>query len=224
MWVWGISPHIQTRICATKEPTMLILIDNYDSFTYNLAHLLGDLGLPTRVLRNDAATPDEILALNPQAIVFSPGPKDPNHAGICLDLTRAAADRRIPLFGVCLGCQIIAQAFGGHIIRAPTPVHGKTDRIRHDGSPLFAGIKNDFTATRYHSLIVDADRLPASLAPTAHGKDDILMAFQHRDLPLYGVQFHPESIASEHGHRLLANFAALSGIPLPDQADQEQNP
>ena len=196
---------------------MLLLIDNYDSFTYNLVHLLAELGLECRVVRNDALAMDEILALKPQGVILSPGPKDPDHAGICLELVRESQGR-FPVFGVCLGCQVIAQAFGGRILRAPEPVHGKLDQIHHNGSDIFENIKGTFEATRYHSLIVDADNLPPQLQATAHNKSNILMALRHKDLPIFGVQFHPESIASQYGREILANFAALSGIETKEAA------
>ena len=193
---------------------MLLLIDNYDSFAYNLVHLLAGLGLETRVARNDAMDAAEIVALAPRAVILSPGPKDPDHAGVCLELVRESRGR-IPVFGVCLGCQVVAQAFGARIVRAPAPVHGKVDSIHHDGEGIFAGVEDGFTATRYHSLMVAPDSLPAALVATARSRDGILMALRHREWPLFGVQFHPESIASEHGRRILANFAALGGIALP---------
>ena len=192
---------------------MLLLIDNYDSFTYNLVHLLAELGLECRVVRNDALTMEEIVALKPQGVILSPGPKDPDHAGICLELVRESQGR-FPVFGVCLGCQVVAQAFGGRITRAPEPVHGKLDQIHHDGSDIFQNIPDSFAATRYHSLIIDAETLPQQLHATAHNKSNILMALRHKDLPIFGVQFHPESIASQYGRQILANFAALSGIKV----------
>ncbi|HEX4261162.1 MAG TPA: aminodeoxychorismate/anthranilate synthase component II [Acetobacteraceae bacterium] len=194
---------------------MLLLIDNYDSFTFNLYHFLGDLGARCEVRRNDAITPDAALALAPEAIVLSPGPCTPSEAGICLDLIAAAAGR-IPILGVCLGHQAIGQAFGAEVVRAPVPMHGKTSAIRHQGSDVFAGLPSPFTATRYHSLTVTEASLPDFLAPTAWSEDGVLMGLRHRVLPIWGVQFHPESIASAHGHDLLANFLALargSGAP-----------
>jgi anthranilate synthase component 2 len=184
---------------------LFLLIDNYDSFTYNLWHYLGELGAEAKVFRNDALTVDQALAMRPEGIVISPGPCDPDRAGICLELVRRAAGR-VPLLGVCLGHQAIGQAFGGHIVRAPTPVHGKTSAIHHDGRGLFAGLPSPFEATRYHSLIVDKASLPACLEVTAWTEDGLIMALAHRELNLHGVQFHPESIASEHGHRVLGNF------------------
>ncbi len=188
---------------------MILLIDNYDSFTFNLYHFLGDLGAVTEVRRNDSLSVDEALALAPEAIVLSPGPCTPNEAGICLDLIAAAAARRIPLLGVCLGHQAIGQAFGGKVVRAPTPVHGKVWPVQHGGTDIFAGLPSPFLATRYHSLVVED--LPETLIPTARTSDGLVMGMAHRDLPIWGVQFHPESIASEHGHDLLRNFLALAG-------------
>ena len=188
---------------------MILLIDNYDSFTFNLYHFLGDLGAVTEVRRNDSLSVDEALALAPEAIVLSPGPCTPNEAGICLDLIAAAAARRIPLLGVCLGHQAIGQAFGGKVVRAPTPVHGKVWPVQHGGTDIFAGLPSPFLATRYHSLVVED--LPETLIPTARTSNGLVMGMAHRDLPIWGVQFHPESIASEHGHDLLRNFLALAG-------------
>jgi anthranilate synthase component 2 len=188
---------------------MILLIDNYDSFTFNLVHYLGELGATCDVRRNDTLTPDDALALNPEAIVISPGPCSPNEAGICLDLIRAAAGR-IPLLGVCLGHQAIGQAFGGDIIRAPSPMHGKVSAITHDGSGVFAGLPSPYNATRYHSLTVDPATLPACLIANAHTNDGVIMGLRHATLPIHGVQFHPESIASEHGHALLKNFLTLA--------------
>jgi len=188
---------------------MILLIDNYDSFTFNLVHYLGELGADCDVRRNDALTAAEAMALNPEAIVISPGPCTPNEAGICLDLIAAAAGR-IPLLGVCLGHQAIGQAFGGDVVRAPVPMHGKVSRVHHASSDIFAGLSNPFDATRYHSLIVRAETLPASLIPTAHTEDGLIMGLRHQAFPVYGVQFHPESIASQHGHDLLRNFLNLA--------------
>lgn len=190
---------------------MLLLIDNYDSFTYNLYHYLGELGAETVVCRNDQITVKDILAMKPDAIILSPGPCTPNEAGICLDLIPAIAGK-IPLLGVCLGHQAIGQAYGGHVVRAPQVMHGKTSLIRHHGTDLFEGLPNPFTATRYHSLIVARPSLPDCLAVTAETQDGLIMGLRHRDLPLYGVQFHPESIATEHGHALLGNFLKLAGM------------
>jgi len=187
---------------------MFLLIDNYDSFTYNLWHYLGELGAEVVVKRNDALSVADALALKPQGIVISPGPSDPDRAGICLELIAKAG--RIPLLGVCLGHQAIGQAFGGKVVRATVPMHGKLSAIRHHDSGVFAGLPNPFDATRYHSLIVDRASLPASLAITAETEDGIIMGLQHRERPVHGVQFHPESIASQGGHRLLKNFLALA--------------
>ena len=190
---------------------MLVLIDNYDSFAYNLVHFLGELGAEVSVWRNDAIGVDEVLARRPEAIVLSPGPCDPDKAGICLELARRAAGRT-PILGVCLGHQAIAQAFGARIVRAPAPMHGKLSAIRHRGGALFTGIPSPFEATRYHSLTVAPDSLPEVFEATADTGDGAIMAISHRDLPIHGVQFHPESIASEHGHDLLANFLRIAGV------------
>ncbi|HZL58083.1 MAG TPA: aminodeoxychorismate/anthranilate synthase component II [Stellaceae bacterium] len=187
---------------------MFLLIDNYDSFTYNLWHYLGELGAEVVVKRNDALTVAQALALRPQGIVISPGPSDPDHAGICLDLIARAG--RIPVLGVCLGHQAIGQAFGGKVVRAPTPMHGKLSAIRHDGSSVFAGLPSPFDATRYHSLIVARAGLPKALRITAETADGIVMGLAHAERPVHGVQFHPESIASQGGHDLLKNFLALA--------------
>ena len=188
---------------------MILLIDNFDSFTFNLVHLLGDVGARCDVRRNDALTPSQALAMAPEAIVLSPGPCTPNEAGICLALIREAAGR-IPVLGVCLGHQAIGQAFGGTVLRAPAPMHGKISQVRHDGRGIFAGLPSPFAATRYHSLVVQVSDLPACLEATAWTDDGLIMGLQHRELPIFGVQFHPESIASEQGHALLANFLRLA--------------
>jgi anthranilate synthase/aminodeoxychorismate synthase-like glutamine amidotransferase len=188
---------------------MILLIDNYDSFTFNLVHFLGDVGGRCEVVRNDRLTVEDALARDPEAIVLSPGPCTPNEAGICLDLIAAAAGK-IPLLGVCLGHQAIGQAFGGHVVRAPAPMHGKVSTISHDGRYILEGVPNPFSATRYHSLVVARETLPDVLVPTAWTEDGLIMAMHHRDFPIHGVQFHPESIASEHGHRILANFLAIA--------------
>lgn len=190
---------------------MLLLIDNYDSFTYNLVHYLGELGAESTVRRNDQITAEEALALNPQAIVLSPGPCTPNEAGICLDLIGKAVGR-IPLLGVCLGHQSIGQVYGGKVVRAPTPMHGKLSTIRHHDIGVFKGLPETFEVTRYHSLIVERESLPDCLEITAETEDGIIMGLQHRDHPVHGVQFHPESIASQKGHDLLANFLELAGF------------
>jgi len=187
---------------------MLLLIDNYDSFTYNLAHYLGELGAEVEVRRNDALSADKAIALKPSAIVLSPGPCTPNEAGICLALIEKAAVAKIPLLGVCLGHQAIGQAFGGKVVRAPKPMHGKVSTIRHKGESVFKGLPSPFKATRYHSLTVAPKSMPDALAVTADADDDIIMGLRHKTLPIHGVQFHPESIATEHGHAMLKNFLA----------------
>ena len=189
---------------------MFLLIDNYDSFTYNLYHFLGELGAEIEVRRNDQLSADEALDMRPQGIVLSPGPCDPDRAGICLDLVEKAAGK-LPVLGVCLGHQSIGQAFGGKVVRAPAPMHGKTSAIRHEGKGVFADLPSPLTATRYHSLTVARDSFPEELEITAESEDGVVMGLQHREFPLHGVQFHPESIASEHGHALLGNFLKLSG-------------
>jgi len=194
---------------------MLLLIDNYDSFTYNLYHYMGELGAKTTVCRNDALTVDDIVEMRPQAIVLSPGPSDPDHAGICLE-TIARCAGHIPIFGVCLGHQSIGQAFGGRVVRAPVPMHGKISEISHCNTDLFENLPSPFEATRYHSLMVDLATLPDCLEVTARSDDGVIQGLKHRTLPVYGVQFHPESIATENGHALLANFlklAAATGGP-----------
>ena len=192
---------------------MLLLIDNYDSFTYNLVHYVGELGAETRVVRNDAMDVTEALALRPAGILLSPGPCDPDQAGICLPLTRAAAKAGIPLLGVCLGHQTIGQAFGGCVIRHSEIVHGKMGEIRHSGASVFAGLPSPFDATRYHSLVVERDSLPDCLEVTAELADGTIMGLRHREHPIHGVQFHPESIASQHGHALLRNFLDMMQVP-----------
>ena len=201
---------------------MILLIDNYDSFTFNLVHFLGDLGAVCDVRRNDAITVAAAMAMAPEAIVLSPGPCTPSEAGICLELIAAAAGK-IPLLGVCLGHQAIGQAYGGRILRAQVPMHGKLSPIEHAGSDIFAGLPSPFEATRYHSLIVEDASLPAALAVTARVAagpgDGTIMGLRHRALPVFGVQFHPESIASRHGHDILANFLAIArGANAPAQA------
>jgi len=188
---------------------MIVLIDNYDSFTFNLFHYLGGLGADVVVHRNNKITVDRVLAMDPEAIVLSPGPCTPNEAGICLDLI-AKASPTIPVLGVCLGHQAIGQAFGGEVVRAPVQVHGKTSEITHQGEGVFRGINGPFKATRYHSLIVDRMNLPAELAVTAETADQLIMGLAHRALAVHGVQFHPESIASEHGHLILRNFLDIA--------------
>jgi anthranilate synthase component II len=190
---------------------MLILIDNYDSFTYNLVHYLGELGTESIVIRNDKVSADEVLAKKPKAIVLSPGPCTPNEAGICLDLIKKAGPT-IPILGVCLGHQAIGQAYGGNVVRAPSPMHGKLSTITNNGKGIFKGLPKRFEITRYHSLIVDRATLPDCLEITAETDDGLIMGLQHKSHPVYGVQFHPESIASEQGHALLANFLELAGL------------
>ena len=197
---------------------MLLLIDNYDSFTFNLVHFLGDLGARCEVWRNDKISVDAVLAKQPEAIVLSPGPCTPNEAGICMDLIAAAAGK-IPVLGVCLGHQAIGQVFGGQVVRAPVPMHGKLSAVSHAGTDIFADLPNPFQATRYHSLIVARDSLPDVLVPTAWTDDGIVMGMRHRSLPIFGVQFHPESIASECGHQLLGNFLSIArGTNAPARA------
>jgi anthranilate synthase component 2 len=191
---------------------MILVIDNYDSFTFNLVHYLMELGAETHVVRNDMLTAGEALALRPQAVLLSPGPCTPNEAGVCLDLIAAAAEAKLPLLGVCLGHQSLGQAFGGTVVRAPQVMHGKTSAISHDGSGVFAGLPSPYEATRYHSLLVRESDLPSCFAVNARSEDGIIMGMRHKELPLHGVQFHPESIATEHGHALLANFLTLAGI------------
>ena len=190
---------------------MILVIDNYDSFTYNLVHYLNELGAETLVYRNDALTVQEALGLKPQGVLLSPGPCTPNEAGICLALIGAAPDD-LPILGVCLGHQAIGQAYGGQVVRAKQVMHGKTSAIRHEGKGIFKGLPNPFTATRYHSLSVAEDSLPAELEVTAWAEDGEIMGFQHRTRPVHGVQFHPESIATEGGHQMLANFLELAGV------------
>lgn len=196
-----------------KVLKMLLLIDNYDSFTYNLLHYLGSLGADVVIRRNDALDVDEAMAMNPAGILLSPGPCDPNQAGICLDLIKAAAKTRTPLMGVCLGHQSIGQAFGGHVVQAKDIVHGKMGEILHDGEGLFKDLPSPFAATRYHSLIVERDSLPECLKITAALADGTIMGLQHHELPIHGVQFHPESIRSEHGHAMLQNFLNEMAVP-----------
>jgi anthranilate synthase/aminodeoxychorismate synthase-like glutamine amidotransferase len=202
---------------------MILLIDNYDSFTFNLYHYLGDAGardggFECEVWRNDKLSVEQALAMQPEAIVLSPGPCTPTEAGICLDLIAAAAGK-VPLFGVCLGHQAIGQAFGGNVIRAPVPMHGKVSGISHTGTDIFTGLPSPFHATRYHSLIVERDSLPDTLVASAWTDDGLVMAMHHRTLAIYSVQFHPESIASEHGRTILANFLAIArGTNFPAQA------
>jgi anthranilate synthase component 2 len=193
------------------EARMITLIDNYDSFTYNLVHYLGDLGVACRVYRNDKISVDELLAEEPSAIVLSPGPCTPNEAGICLELIEKN-DGRVPLLGVCLGLQSIGQAYGGKVVRAPKLMHGKLSIIYNSGEGIFQGLPAEFSATRYHSLIVEEKTMPSCLRITASTSDGLVMAVQHQSQPVFGVQFHPESIASAYGHALLANFLRMARI------------
>lgn len=190
---------------------MILVVDNYDSFTWNLVHYLAELGAETRVVRNDDLTAAEAWAMKPEAVLLSPGPCTPNEAGICLALIDTAP-LDMPIFGVCLGHQAMGQAFGGDVIRAKSLMHGKTSPIEHDGRSVFAGLPSPFTATRYHSLAVRRETLPEALEVTAWTADGEIMGLAHRSRPIHGVQFHPESIATEHGHDLLANFLDLAGI------------
>jgi anthranilate synthase component II len=192
---------------------MLLLIDNYDSFTFNLVHYLGELGATCDVRRNDALDVQAAMALRPEGIILSPGPCDPDRAGICLALTEAAAETGIPLLGVCLGHQTIGQAFGGKVVRAEEIVHGKIGAIHHDGKSVFAGLPSPLQATRYHSLIVERESLPDCLEITAWLEDGTIMGLQHKTKPIHGLQFHPESIRSEHGHAMLKNFLDKVAVP-----------
>jgi anthranilate synthase component 2 len=190
---------------------MILVVDNFDSFTYNLVHYLHDLGAETRVVRNDALSAADAIALEPAAIVLSPGPCTPSEAGICLELLRAAPEA-LPVLGVCLGHQAIGQAFGGEVVPARTLMHGKTSAIHHEAAGLFADLPDPFTATRYHSLAVRRESLPSTLTITAWADDGEIMGLQHVARPICGVQFHPESVATEHGHKVLANFLDLAGV------------
>jgi anthranilate synthase component II len=188
---------------------MIVLIDNYDSFAFNLVHYFGELGAEVEVHRNDKVTTGEVVAAEPEAIVLSPGPCTPKEAGICLDLIKAASSS-VPILGVCLGHQAIGDAFGGKVVRAPLPVHGKLSEIRHRGTGVFRGINAPFKATRYHSLVVERDSMPSELTVTAETDNGLVMGLAHSRLPVHGVQFHPESIASEHGHLMLKNFLEIA--------------
>ncbi len=203
---------------VNESETMLLLIDNYDSFTYNLVHYLGELGADIVVKRNDALGVNEAMAMAPEAILLSPGPCDPAQAGICLELTRAAAGAQVPLMGVCLGHQAIGEMFGGKVVRCHEIVHGKMGSMKHDGTGVFAGLPSPFDATRYHSLIVERASLPDCLQVNAELEDGTIMGLRHKELPIHGVQFHPESIASEHGHKLLQNFLDIAGIKTKEVA------
>jgi len=204
----GLHPPLGAR-----TGKMLLLIDNYDSFTYNLVHYVGELGADVVVKRNDALTVQDAMALNPAGILLSPGPCDPDQAGICLALTQAAAETGTPLLGVCLGHQTIGQAFGGNVVRHSEIVHGKMGQVHHTGQGVFAGLPSPFQATRYHSLVVERATCPEVLTITAELEDGTIMGLKHRELPIEGVQFHPESIASEHGHALLKNFLDTMKAP-----------
>jgi anthranilate synthase component 2 len=188
---------------------MIVLVDNYDSFTFNLVHYLGGLGADVAVHRNDKISVKQVMAMEPEAIVLSPGPCTPNEAGICLDLIKKASGK-VPIMGVCLGHQAIGQAFGGNVVRAPSPVHGKLSDVRHQNGGVFRGINGPFKATRYHSLVVDRETFPDELMVTAETDDRLVMGLSHKSLPIHGVQFHPESIASEHGKIILKNFLDLA--------------
>jgi anthranilate synthase component II len=194
---------------------MLVLIDNYDSFTYNLWHYLGELGAQAKVFRNDALSVDEVMAMEPEGIVISPGPCDPDRAGICLDLVARCARDTVPLMGVCLGHQAIGQAFGGSVERSPKPMHGKVSEVKHDGNGVFRQLPSPLRATRYHSLTIAPESVPDCLEINAQSDDGVIMGVRHRELPIHGVQFHPESIESEHGHAMLRNFLSetKSGNP-----------
>jgi len=186
-----------------------LVIDNYDSFTYNLVHFLGELGAKLVVRRNDKITVDEVVAMDPDGVVISPGPCTPNEAGICLELIERTGST-IPIFGVCLGHQAIGQAYGGKVVRAPTLMHGKVSEIHHTGRSVFRGINGDFKATRYHSLTIAPESMPDILEITAESDDAVIMGVMHKEYPVHGVQFHPESIASEHGHQVLKNFLDIA--------------
>ena len=198
---------------------MILVIDNYDSFTWNLVHYLQELGSVVEVVRNDAIGAGQALSSGAEAFLISPGPCTPNEAGVSLDLVAACAEAKRPLLGVCLGHQAIGQSFGGRVVRAAELMHGKTSPVIHDGTGLFAGLPSPFTATRYHSLIVPEDDLPADLIVNARTPDGTVMGFRHATLPIHGVQFHPESIATEHGHAMLANFLRIAGLPVRELAE-----
>lgn len=187
----------------------VVLIDNYDSFTFNLVQYFGDLGVTCDVRRNDKISVAEALAIDAAGIVISPGPNDPAHAGICIDLIKAAGEKSVPLLGVCLGHQAIGEAFGGKVIRGPVPMHGKISQLKHEGRGIFSGLPSPYPVTRYHSLVVERDTLPFCLEITATTDDGLIMGLQHKAKPIHGVQFHPESIATAHGHALLKNFVGI---------------
>lgn len=197
---------------------MILLIDNYDSFVFNLARYLAELGFETQVVRNDEIGIEEVRQLKPQAVILSPGPCTPKEAGICVDLVRELSDD-VPMLGVCLGHQAIAAAFGADIVRAPEPVHGRTSLITHDGSRLFDGLPNPCRVTRYHSLVIDESTAPECLSVTSRTTDDLIMAFEHRFLPVFGVQFHPEAVLTQSGHRLLVNFLIAAGLASAASVD-----
>jgi anthranilate synthase component 2 len=197
---------------------MILVIDNYDSFTWNLVHYFQELGAGVEVVRNDAIGAGQALSSGAEAFLISPGPCTPNEAGVSLDLVAACARERRPLLGVCLGHQAIGQSFGGKVVRAAELMHGKTCPVHHDGTGLFEGLPSPFTATRYHSLIVPEDGLPEELVVNARAPDGTVMGFRHKELPIHGVQFHPESIATEHGHAMLANFLRIAGMPVLERA------
>ena len=199
---------------------MILVIDNYDSFTWNLVHYLQEMGVAVEVARNDRISVGQAMSGGAEGFLISPGPCTPNEAGISLELVQACAAEKRPLLGVCLGHQAIGQAFGGKVVRAPQLMHGKTSEISHDATGVFAGLPSPFTATRYHSLIVEAESLPDALVVNATSPDGLIMGMRHRDLPIHGVQFHPESIATQHGHQMLHNFLRAAGISarLPDAA------
>jgi len=201
-----------------KAKGMILVIDNYDSFTWNLVHYLQELGARVEVVRNDAMSVGQALSSGAAGFLISPGPCTPNEAGMSLDLVEALKTDGRPLLGVCLGHQAIGQSFGGKVVRAATLMHGKTSAVAHDGTGVFAGLPSPFTATRYHSLVVEADGLPDDLVVNARTADGVIMGLRHRTLPIHGVQFHPESIATEHGHALLANFLEQTGTPVKARA------
>ena len=205
----GTLPLTWPPLRTHRRMTRLLVLDNYDSFTWNLVHLFGPLVSSVDVVRNDEVTCDEVASRRPDAVVVSPGPCTPNEAGISLELIRRVG-RHVPILGICLGLQAIGQAFGGEVVRAPAPMHGKLDRIGHQGETLFRGIDVPFQATRYHSLVVRRDTCPADLAVTAETEGGLIMGLSHRRLPIHGVQFHPESILSEHGSLIASNFLALA--------------
>ena len=197
------------RAFAAYNEAMITVIDNYDSFTYNLVQYLGEIGADIKVYRNDEIKADALINEGPKGILISPGPSDPDHAGICLDVIKLAAEKKIPLLGVCLGHQSIGQAFGGEIVRGQKPMHGKISTLSHTGKGVFEGIENEYDITRYHSLIIERETFPDDLEITAETDDGKIMGIQHKNLPIHGVQFHPESIATQHGHKLLENFVRL---------------